>query len=99
MDTGRAYGGRVSWAGGYTGLGVATSRFGARVALDLLERPDAPYLRLRMLRRRPVPWPPEPLRYLGVQLTRRELARADREAGRRGVWLRLLDRLGLGYDS
>ncbi len=99
LDAGSAWGGRVSWAGGYTGLGVAASRFGARVALDLLDRPDAPHLRRRLVRSRPFPWPPEPLRYLAIQLTRRELARADRNAGRRGAWLTLLDRLGLGYDS
>jgi glycine/D-amino acid oxidase-like deaminating enzyme len=99
MDTGCGMGGRVSWAFGYTGLGVAASRFGARVSLDWLDRPDSPNLRLRFVRRRPVPWPPEPLRYLGVQLTRHELARADRNEGRRGIWLNLLDRLGLGFDS
>ena len=51
------------------------------------------------MRRRPFPWPPEPLRWAVVQLTRAELARADRNGGRRGAWLRLLDALGLGYDS
>ena len=30
---------------------------------------------------------------------RKALARADRNEGRRGVWLRTLDRLGLGFDS
>ena len=54
---------------------------------------------LRMLRRRAIPWPLEPLRYLAIQLTRGALARADRNGGRRGPWLRLLDRLGLGFDS
>jgi hypothetical protein len=34
-----------------------------------------------------------------VELTRNRLAAADRHAGRRGVWLRALDRLGLGFDS
>jgi len=99
LDAGRAWGGRVAWAGGYTGQGVGASRFGARVALDLLDRPREPYLSLRLVRRRPIPWPPEPLRFAVVELTRRELARADRNGGRRGAWLRLLDRLGLGYDS
>lgn len=99
MDVGRALGGRVAWATGYTGLGIAASRFGAGVALDLLEGADAPHLSLRMLRRRPFPWPPEPLRWGVVQLTRHELARADRNGGRRGPWLSLLDRLGLGFDS
>ena len=35
---GTALDGRVSYALGYTGLGVAASRFGARVALDLPRR-------------------------------------------------------------
>lgn len=99
LDSGRALGGRVSWAGGYTGLGVGASRFGARAALAWLDEPESRLLRLRMVRKRPLPWPPEPLRSLVVQITRFELARADRRQGRRGAWLRLLDRLGIGFDS
>jgi hypothetical protein len=34
-----------------------------------------------------------------IQATRAALARADRRQGRRGPWLRLLDRAGVGYDS
>jgi hypothetical protein len=34
-----------------------------------------------------------------VQLTRNRPAAADRNDGRRGLWLRTLDRLGLGFDS
>ena len=99
MDVGTAYRRRVSWATGYTGLGVVASRFGARVALDLLDRPDASHLALRFVRKRPFPWPPEPLRSLVVELTQRGLAKADRNEGRRGPWLRLLDGLGLGFNS
>ncbi len=33
---GTAYGGRLAYAAGYTGLGVGATRFGARVMLDLL---------------------------------------------------------------
>jgi hypothetical protein len=51
-----------------------------------------------MVRRKPVPFPPEPLRWSVIELTRRGMARAD-ATGRRGAWLRLLDRLGLGFDS
>ena len=99
MDTGSAFAGRVAWAIGYTGLGVVASRFGARIGLDRLDHPDSPHLRLRLARRRAMPWPPEPLRYLAIQLTCRELARADRNGGRRGPWLGLLDHLGLGFNS
>lgn len=96
---GTAYDGRVAYAVGYTGLGVGATRFGARVCLDLLYRPESDLLGLKMVRRRAVPFPPEPARWVGIELTRRALARADAHGGRRGPWLRLLDSLGLGFDS
>ena len=96
---GRALGGKVSYAVGYTGLGVAATRFGAQVALDLVDGRDTPALRLDYVRRKPVPFPPEPVRTAVIQLTRNRLAAADEHAGRRGLWLRTLDRLGLGFDS
>ena len=43
--------------------------------------------------------PPEPLRNGVIQLTRWSIARADRDNGRRNLWLRTLDRMGLGFDS
>jgi glycine/D-amino acid oxidase-like deaminating enzyme len=94
-----ALGGRVAYSVGYTGLGVGASRFGAGVMLDLLDGRDSEALGLRAVRSRPMPFPPEPLRWAGIELTRRALARADRNEGRRGPWLRLLDRLGMGFDS
>jgi glycine/D-amino acid oxidase-like deaminating enzyme len=96
---GTAYDGRVGYALGYTGLGVAATRFGADVVLDLLDGEDTERTRLRMARERPLPFPPEPLRYAGVQLTRWSLTRADARGGRRNLWLRALDRAGLGFDS
>ncbi|MEO6858005.1 MAG: FAD-binding oxidoreductase [Solirubrobacteraceae bacterium] len=96
---GTTLGGRVAYAAGYTGLGVAASRFGARVALDLVDGRDTDLTRLRYVRHHPVPFPPEPLRSAIIQLTRNRLAAADRRQGRRGLWLGLLDRLGLGFDS
>jgi glycine/D-amino acid oxidase-like deaminating enzyme len=95
----RGFGGRVVSVLGYTGLGVGASRFGAQVCLDLLAGRDNERTRLEMVRRSPMPWPPEPVRWLGIQLTRRSIARADAYGGRRDLWLRLLDRLGLGFDS
>lgn len=95
---GTARGGRVAYAMGFTGLGVGSSRFGARVALDLLAGRDTEATRLAAVRRSPVPFPPEPLRWPAVHLTRSALAREDR-VGHRGRWLRMLDRLGVGFDS
>jgi glycine/D-amino acid oxidase-like deaminating enzyme len=96
---GTAHGGRVAYAAGYTGLGVVAARFGARVALDLLDGRATEATRLRYVRRKPVPFPPEPLRSAVIGLTRNRLAAADAAQGRRGLWLRTLDRLGLGFDS
>ncbi len=97
--TGTAAGGRVGYAMGFTGLGVGASRFAAATVLDLLDGRDSEATRLRMVRTRPVPFPPEPLRWAGIELTRRSLAWADANGGRRNGWLRTLDRLGMGFDS
>ena len=96
---GRALGDRAAYVAGYTGLGVGSSRFGAQVCLDLLAGRDNERTRLAMVRRKPLPFPPEPLRWAAIQLTRRSIARADAAEGRRDLWLRTLDRFGLGFDS
>ena len=54
---------------------------------------------LKMVRSRPIPFPPEPVRSAVIQATRWSIARADEREGRRNLWLRTLDRLGLGFDS
>lgn len=95
----RAFGGKLASVQGYTGLGVGSSRFGAQVALDLVEGRDSQRTHLSMVRRLPVPFPPEPMRWAAIEATRRAIARADAQEGRRGPWLRILDRLGLGFDS
>jgi glycine/D-amino acid oxidase-like deaminating enzyme len=95
---GTALGGRLSYAVGYTGLGVASTRFGARVALDLVDGRDTEVTRLGMVRRKPLPFPPEPFRWAGVRATRASLAAEDR-TGRRNLWLRGLDAVGIGFDS
>ncbi|MFF8954526.1 NAD(P)/FAD-dependent oxidoreductase [Streptomyces sp. NPDC014894] len=96
---GTAHGGRVSYAAGYTGLGVGASRFGAQVMLDLLAGESTERTRLAMVRTKPLPFPPEPVAWAGIGLTQWSLARADANGGRRNAWLRTLDRLGLGFDS
>lgn len=98
MFAGTAARGRVAYALGYTGLGVGATRYGAQVMIDMLTGERSERLRPAMIRRPPVPFPPEPVRYLGVQATRLSMAREDAH-GRRNLWLRTLDRLGLGFDS
>ncbi len=94
-----AYRGRVAYAAGYTGLGVGATRFGAEVMLDLLAGERTERTELEMVRRKPLPFPPEPVRWAGIGITTRSLERADRTGGERNLWLRTLDKLGLGFDS
>jgi glycine/D-amino acid oxidase-like deaminating enzyme len=95
----KSFDGRVASVAGYTGLGVGASRFGARVALDLVSGTETDLTRLAFVRSKPVPFPPEPVRSIGINLTRWSLARADDHQGKRNLWLRSLDRVGLGFDS
>ncbi|RMI92536.1 FAD-dependent oxidoreductase [Streptomyces sp. ZS0098] len=96
---GTAHAGRVAYAAGYTGLGVGATRFGAEVMLDLLAGERTERTELEMVRSKPLPFPPEPFAWTGIALTKWSLARADAHEGRRNLWLRTMDRLGLGFDS
>jgi glycine/D-amino acid oxidase-like deaminating enzyme len=96
---GTAHGGKVAYATGYTGLGVGATRFGANVMLDLLSGEATERTELAMVRGKPIPFPPEPVRWFGITVTSAALGRADRNGGKRDLWLRTLDRLGMGFDS
>ncbi|RVU22537.1 FAD-dependent oxidoreductase [Streptomyces antnestii] len=96
---GTAHKGRVAYAAGYTGLGVGATRFGADVMLDLLSGERTERTELEMVRTKPLPFPPEPFAYTGITLTKWSLARADDNGGRRNLWLKAMDKAGLGFDS
>lgn len=90
---------KVAYVNGFTGLGVGAARFAADVCLDLLAGEPTPRTELEMVRKRPLPFPPEPAASIGINATRWSLDRADHNEGRRNPLLRTLDALGLGFDS
>jgi len=96
---GSARQGRVAYAAGFTGLGVAATRFAAQVMLDKLEGLETERTELQMVREIPLPFPPEPAAFAGVQATRWALNRADHNLGKRNLLLKTLDAAGLGFDS
>jgi glycine/D-amino acid oxidase-like deaminating enzyme len=96
---GEALGGRVHYALGYTGLGVGSARWAAGILRDTVLAPDAERLRMRFVRSRPFPIPPEPVRTPAVALMRRAVIAADDNEGRPGLFLRAMDALGIGFDS
>jgi glycine/D-amino acid oxidase-like deaminating enzyme len=97
MVPGHTYNGRVAWTTGYTGLGVGASRFGARIALELLGYQPSNILDMQFIKKKPMPWAPEPFRWFGVKYTQNALVKADNNNGKRGLWLKLLDKLNLGF--
>ena len=88
----------MAYSVGYTGLGVAATRFGAEVMLDILDGKRSTATSTEFVKSKPIPFPPEPFRFVGIQATRWSLDRED-SSGKRNLWLRSLDRFGLGFDS
>ncbi|QYH34749.1 FAD-binding oxidoreductase [Salinibacterium sp. M195] len=96
---GTARNGRVAYSAGFTGLGVGATRFAAQVMLDKLDGLTTERTELEMVKKMPLPFPPEPIASMGVNATRWSLNRADHNQGRRNLILKTLDALGLGFDS
>jgi hypothetical protein len=80
-------------------LGVASTRFSASTMLDLLEEIENEATSLQMVKHKPIPFPPEPFRFLFIRLTECSITRADQNKGKLNLWLKLLDRLGSDFDS
>ena len=97
MVPGVAYDGRLAWSVGYTGHGVSASRFGARIGIELLGYQASDILEMQFVTKKALPWAPEPFRWLGVKFTQNALVKADKNGGKRGLWLKFLDSLGLGF--
>ena len=91
-------GGRVFYGLGYTGHGIGTTRVAGKVLADLVLERESEWTALAMVRRKPFPYPPEPLRRLAVSAVTRALRRVD-GGGRPGMLLRILDALGIGFSS
>ncbi|WP_431710189.1 NAD(P)/FAD-dependent oxidoreductase [Glutamicibacter uratoxydans] len=94
-----SHGGKVAYVAGFTGLGVGATRFAGNVLLDLLSGQKTQRTELEMVKKKPIPFPPEPAAWIGVKLMTSELARADRNQGKRGLFLKTMDALGMGFDS
>ncbi|HKT58886.1 MAG TPA: FAD-dependent oxidoreductase [Gemmatimonadales bacterium] len=95
---GRALAGRICYGLGYTGHGLGTTRLAGRILAHLaLDRPSE-LLELSLVKRKPFPYPPEPLRRWSVAAVTRALRRVD--AGEPpGLMLRVLERMGIGFSS
>lgn len=96
---GTALGGKVAYSAGYTGLGVAATRFGAEVMLDLLSGEPTARTRLDFATAKPFPVPPEPIAYPAIQLMRAAVARSDENGGKDGLLIKTAGLFGISFDS
>jgi glycine/D-amino acid oxidase-like deaminating enzyme len=90
--------GHVLYALGYTGHGVGSTRIAGKIlAHQALGKPHE-LLELSIVRKKPFPYPPEPLRSLAVNAVTNSLRKVDQ--GEKPGWiLRMLDQLGIGFSS
>ncbi|HEY1434366.1 MAG TPA: FAD-binding oxidoreductase [Thermoanaerobaculia bacterium] len=91
-------GGRLAYGLGYTGHGIGSTRVAGRILAHLALEKPSPLLDLAMVRRKPFPFPPEPLRRLAVAAVTRSLRRVDR-GGKPNLLLKALDLLGINFSS
>ena len=89
----------IAYALGFTGLGVGATRFAADVMLDLLYETETERTVLKMVKEKPIPFPPEPVASVGINLVKSSMNKADHNMGKRDVLLKTLDALGMGFDS
>jgi len=83
---------------GYTGLGIANSRLAGKILAHMtLDRPSE-LLDLAIVRQKPFPYPPEPVRSWAVTAVTGSLRRVD-SGEKPGILLRILDALGIGFSS
>ena len=90
----RFHGGKMIFAGGYSGFGVTASRFGAKVGLAILDGDDIPESRLTFANSVPGYIPPEPFRWLGAKITLYALDTLDEKGGWRKLWVAMVEKMG-----
>ena len=95
---GSARRGRILYGLGYTGHGLATTHLAGEVLAHMALGRPSPLLDLQLVRRKPLPYPPEPFRSLAVAAVTKALRRVD-AGGSPGLVLRCLDALGIGLSS
>ena len=95
---GSALRGRVFYGLGSTGPGPGPTHLAGKILSHLALARPSPLLDLALVRRKPFPYPPEPLRGWAVAAVTRALRRVD-AGGRPSPLLRILDALGIGLSS
>ncbi|WP_245616663.1 NAD(P)/FAD-dependent oxidoreductase [Paraburkholderia acidipaludis] len=86
--------GKGVFVAGYTGFGVAASRFGAFMGLNILFDRSSPERKLDIANQSPTWIPPEPFRWIGAKITFHAFDGADAEGGWKRAWINGLKSMG-----
>ena len=90
----RYLGGKAVFVAGYTGFGVAASRFGAFMGLNILFDRESPERALDIANQSPSYIPPEPVRWLAAKVTFHAFDGADAEGGWKRAWIKGIKAMG-----
>jgi glycine/D-amino acid oxidase-like deaminating enzyme len=90
--------GHVHYALGYTGHGLGSTRVAGKVLAGMALGRETDLFQLKMVKQKPFPYPPEPLRSLAVQAVTRSLRRTDRGEPP-NLLLRILNWMKIGFSS
>ncbi|MDR3101314.1 MAG: FAD-binding oxidoreductase [Paraburkholderia sp.] len=90
----RYLGGKGVFVAGYTGFGVAASRFGAFMGLNILFGRSSPEQALDIAKLSPTYIPPEPVRWLAAKVTFHAFDGADAEGGWKRAWIKGIKAMG-----
>lgn len=90
--------GRLLYALGYTGHGIGSTRVAGKILAHMALDAKSELLDLDLAKKKPMPYPPEPLRSLAIKIVTSSLRKVD--AGHKpNLVLFMLDRLGIGFSS
>ncbi len=95
---GSAFDDSVLYALGYTGHGIGSTRVAGKVLAHMALAKQSELLQLKMVKEKPMPYPPEPFRSISVNMVTDSLRAVDR-GEKPNQLLRLLDLMGIGFSS
>jgi glycine/D-amino acid oxidase-like deaminating enzyme len=95
---GNIHNGQTLYALGYTGHGIGSTRVAAKILAHQALNRSNHLLSLSMVRNKPFPYPPEPMRRVAVDRVTKALRRTD-QGSKPGLLLKILDWMGIGFSS
>jgi glycine/D-amino acid oxidase-like deaminating enzyme len=90
--------GLLHYALGYTGHGLGSTRIAGKILAQRVLQRSSELLELKMVRKKPLSYPPEPIRSIAVRAVSRSLRRVD-DGKNPNLLLKLLDWMNIGFSS